>query len=273
MSRHYTPSANPQFNSPASSSVIRGEFSAIDAAMSATDAEIDTKVGVADTRVLLNKTINLSSNTLSGTVSEFNAALSNGDFATLSGTEVLTNKTMSGSFTGNVTGDLVGNVTGNVTGNLVGNVTGQVNGSVNGSSGSCTGNSATATMATDSDTLDGQHGTFYTNPAIATQAEVVTGTDNVKMMTALSAVMPSTKTETGYTKLAGGLIIQWGKLTSSAATNFSIAFPTACVFHLASFDSNTVGSIGANQFYTTVTTTQITAPNYTGVLKYIAVGY
>ena len=46
------------------------------------------------TATLTNKTINLTSNTLTGTVAQFNTALSDGDFATLAGTETLTNKTL-----------------------------------------------------------------------------------------------------------------------------------------------------------------------------------
>ena len=45
----------------------------------------------ADT--LTNKTIALGSNTISGSLAEFNSALSGDDFATLTGTETLTNKT------------------------------------------------------------------------------------------------------------------------------------------------------------------------------------
>lgn len=41
---------------------------------------------------LTNKTISLGSNTVSGTTAQFNTALSDGDFATLAGTETLTNK-------------------------------------------------------------------------------------------------------------------------------------------------------------------------------------
>lgn len=54
----------------------------------------DTLVGKATTDTLTNKTINLSSNTLSGTTAQFNTALSDGDFATLAGSETLTNKTL-----------------------------------------------------------------------------------------------------------------------------------------------------------------------------------
>ena len=50
-----------------------------------------------------------------------------------------------GDVTGDITGNLSGNVTGNLTGNVTGNLTGDVTGNLSGSSGSCTGNSATAT--------------------------------------------------------------------------------------------------------------------------------
>ena len=57
---------------------------------------VDTTVVATtnNTLTMTGKTINLSSNTLSGTISEFNTALSDADFATLAGTETLTNKTL-----------------------------------------------------------------------------------------------------------------------------------------------------------------------------------
>lgn len=51
----------------------------------------------AATVTLTNKTINLASNTLTGTTAEFNTALSDGNFATLAGSESLTNKTIAGA--------------------------------------------------------------------------------------------------------------------------------------------------------------------------------
>jgi hypothetical protein len=54
----------------------------------------DTLVGKSTTDTLTNKTIALGSNTVSGTIAEFNTALTDQDFATLAGTETLTNKTL-----------------------------------------------------------------------------------------------------------------------------------------------------------------------------------
>ena len=45
-------------------------------------------------QTLTNKTIALSSNSVSGSIGDFNAALTEADFATLAGTETLTNKTL-----------------------------------------------------------------------------------------------------------------------------------------------------------------------------------
>ena len=54
----------------------------------------DTLVGRNTTDVLTNKSIDLADNTLTGTLAEFNTALTDGDFATLAGIETLTNKTL-----------------------------------------------------------------------------------------------------------------------------------------------------------------------------------
>ena len=47
-----------------------------------------------NTLTLSNKTIALGSNTVSGTIAEFNSALTDADFATIAGAETLTNKTL-----------------------------------------------------------------------------------------------------------------------------------------------------------------------------------
>jgi hypothetical protein len=49
---------------------------------------------LAASQTLSNKTIALGSNTVSGTISEFNTALTDADFATLAGSETFTNKTL-----------------------------------------------------------------------------------------------------------------------------------------------------------------------------------
>lgn len=54
----------------------------------------DITVTASSTNTLSNKSISLTTNTVSGTTAEFNTALSDGDFATLAGSETLSNKTL-----------------------------------------------------------------------------------------------------------------------------------------------------------------------------------
>lgn len=55
---------------------------------------IDGAVTLDATQTLTNKTLSLGSNTISGTIAQFNISLSDGDFATLAGTETLSGKTL-----------------------------------------------------------------------------------------------------------------------------------------------------------------------------------
>ena len=72
----------------------------------------DTLVGKATTDTLTNKSIDLGNNTLTGSLAEFNSALQSESFVSLTGTETLTNKTLTsptingGTFSGTFTGTM-----------------------------------------------------------------------------------------------------------------------------------------------------------------------
>jgi hypothetical protein len=53
-----------------------------------------TDVDVSSTQALTNKTVSLGSNTISGTLAQFNTAVSDADLASIAGTETLTGKTL-----------------------------------------------------------------------------------------------------------------------------------------------------------------------------------
>lgn len=76
-----------------------------------TDADF---ISDSSTTTLTNKTVDLASNTLTGTLSQFNTALSDGTFVTTDATQTLTNKTIGGS---QISGDISGNAA-NVTGTV-----------------------------------------------------------------------------------------------------------------------------------------------------------
>ena len=71
---------------------------------------LGTKITASSSDTLSNKSISLASNTVTGTKSEFDAALSDGNFATLAGTEELTNKTLNSPIINQPTGLLKSDV-------------------------------------------------------------------------------------------------------------------------------------------------------------------
>ena len=86
---------------PLASPALTGTPTAPTAAAGTNTTQIATTAHVfaerSNTATLTNKTVNLGSNNLSGTIAQFNSALSDADFATLSGSETLTNKAITNS--------------------------------------------------------------------------------------------------------------------------------------------------------------------------------
>lgn len=70
------------------------DVTGLSSALASVTPSSGTTVSTTSTATLTNKTISMASNSLTGTIAEFNTALTDGDFATLAGTETLTNKTM-----------------------------------------------------------------------------------------------------------------------------------------------------------------------------------
>jgi len=79
-----TLSVGPEFN-------ITSPAHALDATITMDSNHLVHRTG---TQTILNKTINLTNNTLTGTLGQFNAALSGDDFVGLNSTQTLTNKTL-----------------------------------------------------------------------------------------------------------------------------------------------------------------------------------
>lgn len=84
------------------------------------------------------------------------------------------------------------------------------------------------------------------------------------------------ETASGYQKLPGGLVIQWGTGAAASAVTFPIAFPTAVLNAVVTPQSvsNASGDISpAHLNIATLTTTGLTRTNQTHGCRYIAIGY
>lgn len=73
------------------------------------DASTQASAGItaSSSNTLSNKTISLGSNTVSGTIAQFNTACTDADFATIAGSETLTSKTLTNPSINNYTEGVV----------------------------------------------------------------------------------------------------------------------------------------------------------------------
>ncbi len=115
---------------------------------------------LAGSEALTNKTVNLTSNTLTGTTAQFNAALSDNDFATLAGTETLANKTLTNPAFSGATANMGTVTTIDING---GTVDGAVIGGASAAAGTftaltSTGNTILGDASTDTVTVNGYIG-------------------------------------------------------------------------------------------------------------------
>ncbi len=83
-------------------------------------------------------------------------------------------------------------------------------------------------------TYDGTQFKLTTGTPLATAAEVLTGTEAGKAVTPAALTGNMSLIASGYYKLPGGLILQWGSGTATAngstTINFPVAFASACYF-------------------------------------------
>lgn len=152
-----------------------------------------------------------------------------------------------------------------------------------------------AEVATNAETLAGSSDTVVVTPLklqymidnkgattsakgtveLATNAETITGTDTERVITPsnITGLFADTGRQSigtsGYQKLPGGLIIQWGSglLTTGSTVSFPVAFPAACLNVQVTADTSTsVGVEVAGARLLTTTTFTFDGAVFTGGL-------
>lgn len=124
---------------------------------------------------------------------------------------------------------------------------------------------------------------------LATTAETQAGTDDLRAITALklfNSLKGSNQnlTTSGYQKLHGGLIIQWGTQTPPGNAivqtyNFPLVFPTNCLTFVASLGMGGNGGVAKNDATggRYISSSQYQMANHSGgsaiKIDWIAIGY
>ena len=147
------------------------------------DSEV-TIPTISSTDTLTNKSIDLDSNTLSGTLAEFNTALQSESFVSLTGTETLTNKTLtSPTLTTPALGTPASGTATNITGlPIVAGTTGTLSvarGGTGVTTSTGTGNTVLSASPTFTGTIAAAAGTFSGNVSGSSESTASFGSTNV----------------------------------------------------------------------------------------------
>ena len=192
---------------------------------------------------LTNKTIDLASNTITGTRAQFNTALSDDDFATLTGTETLTNKTVAlGS-------------------NTVTGTTAQFNTALTDNDFATLAGSETLTNKTvnlSNNTLSGTRAQF--NTAMSDDDFVsLTGTETLSNKTIAGTGVNFAGSTSGSTNVRATAVAGSTTLTLPAATDTLVARTTTDTLTNKTLTLPTIGGTGANFAGSTSGTTNVQA--------------